>query len=117
MDLESMLRDCMKCGDETENRGHVTPEDLKGLLKTFNEKHEFKPGMLIKWKKGMKIQKFPEEGEPVIVVKVLDEPVFGTTDESGSPYFRIPLDIICGIVMDEIFELFHYDSRRFEPYL
>jgi len=75
------------------------------------------PGMLAQWKPGMKNRRTPDYGAPMIVVEVLDSPIIDGTFESGSVYFRERLDIILGFVdEDDEFYMFHYDSRRFEPY-
>src|SRR6185312_180918 len=75
------------------------------------------PGMLAQWKPGMKNRRAPDYDVPMIVVEVLEQPVIDSTFESGSVYFRERLDIILGFVdEDDEFYMFHYDSRRFEPY-
>jgi hypothetical protein len=73
--------------------------------------------MLIKWKAGLKNKKKPRYEEPGIVVAVLDKPIYGKTDESGSSYFQEPLDVLVGFIDDDTdFVVFHFDSRRFMPY-
>src|SRR3546814_14058437 len=48
---------------------------------------------------------------------MLSPPVIDGTFESGSTYFREPLDIIIGFVdEDGDFLNYHADARRFEPY-
>lgn len=92
---------------------------LKDFHKRFTEeKYEFKVGQIVRWKAGMKNRRRPDYNQPVIVVDVLDKPVFDTKEEgAGTPYFREPLDILLGIIdEDNEFIVFHYDSRRFEPY-
>jgi hypothetical protein len=88
-------------------------ELLKQSFITFSEQHTFVPGDIVEWKPGMsnKLAK-----GPFIVVAVLDEPNFGTDPETGSQYFREPLDIICGHIRDDKFLCYHYDSRRFRPH-
>ena len=90
---------------------------LQELFATFTEKHQISPGMLITWKPGMRNKKKPNYGEPAIVIEILESPVIGKTDESGSSYFREPLDLIAGFLDDDDdFVVFHYDSRRFMPF-
>ncbi len=66
-------------------------------------------------------RKIPRYGEPVVVVSVLDAPVFDNERDSGSTYFREPLDVVLGVIWDGgqgrgDFVTFHYDGRRFEPW-
>lgn len=91
-----------------------TPEDLKKAFKSYNVKHEFKPGDIIRWKEGLKNKR--SEG-PFVVMEVLDPPVVDGSDASGSgfPYFREKLDLVCGTVIDDDFLLYHMDSSRMEP--
>ena len=93
---------------------------LKACAARLATPHEFKPGQLIRWKKGLKNKQSPDYGQPVIVVEVLAAPVIDKDDEhknAGTPYFREPLTIIAGEVDgDGDFFCFHYDARRFEPY-
>lgn len=101
----------------TPNRARDRALALTELYEMFNAKHTFQPGMLIKWKPGLRNKKKPMYEEPCIVVEVLGSPVVGTTDESGSAYFREPLDIIAGFIEDDGgFVAFHFDSRRFMPF-
>ena len=85
----------------------------------YNELHgvnEFKKGQFVKWKKGLKNKKFPAEEQPAIVIEILDEPIYGDFD-SGTPYFREPLDLAIGFIGPRNdFLIFHYDKRRFEPF-
>lgn len=91
-------------------------EPLVDAAKRLAERHEFQPGMLLTWKPGLKNKKTPDYGEPVIVQQMLDEPIIDPDKESGSAYFREPLDMICGEFVDDSFYLFHMDSRRMMPY-
>lgn len=95
-----------------------TPEALTAAAAAFHTPHEFAGGQLVTWKRGMKNRRSPDYGEPAIVIEVLQSPLVNPGDESGTPYFREPLDIIIGTLDAEGDLLcFHYDSRRFEPYL
>ncbi|WP_342750608.1 hypothetical protein OH491_16710 [Termitidicoccus mucosus] len=88
---------------------------LKELNQSFWTKSEFKRGDIVSWKDGLKNRNSPEYDEPVIVVDVLAEPVFDLKDDSGSGYFREPLDLILALPRGDVeFTLFYYDSRRFK---
>lgn len=76
---------------------------------------DFKPGDTVKWKEGLKNKKYPKENQLCIVIDVLPEPIIQDTRDSGSPYYREPLDLILALLDDESeLLLFHYDKRRFE---
>ena len=94
-------------------------EHLRILLERLNNGREraLRPGMFAVWKPGLKNRRFPRYGEPVVVVALLDEPIVNPGDESGSPYFREPLDLLLGLVRgdDREFLVYHADRRRFQP--
>jgi hypothetical protein len=83
-------------------------------------KHTLRPGMVVTWKPGLKNRRWPDYGEPCIVVSILDTPVFDT-DEAGSTYFRESLDMTVGIFIDKRkhrgeFYVFHGNSERYQPW-
>lgn len=90
-------------------------ERLTAAFEKLMKKNIFKPGDIVDWKYGMQNKKFYG---PFVVVEVLDSPIFDNDEESGSgsQYFREPLDIVLGKVMDggESFITHYYDSRRME---
>jgi hypothetical protein len=102
-------------------------EDLSGDLgavlreryRALTQPQRFAPGDLVTWKPGLKNRRGPCYGRPAVVVEVLDTPVWDTERDSGSTYFREPLDCVLGVIWDEDpgrgeFVTFHYDSRRFQ---
>jgi hypothetical protein len=97
--------------EETEAR-------LRACYARISKTHTFKKGQLVRWKKGLRNKRTPAYGEPIIVVDVLPQGVYADeTGSAGSPYFREPLTLVAAeIDRDGDFMLFHYDSRRFEPY-
>jgi len=89
---------------------------LKQKVETFlAPSPKFKTGDVVKWKKGLKNKKYPKEEQFSIVIQELEEPIIQSERDSGTPYFREPLDLILG-VLDQTGDLmlFHYDKRRFE---
>lgn len=90
------------------------------LLERLNNGREraLRPGMLATWKPGLKNRRFPRYGEPVVVVDLLNTPLINPDRESGSPYFREPLDLLLGVMRgdDHEFLVYHVDRRRFQPY-
>lgn len=88
-------------------------QTLRQALETFNIKSSFTPGDVIEWKPGMENRLVKG---PFIVVAVQDRPVYDHADgDSGTPYFREPLDIIAGYIdKGGRFLLIHLDSRRFQ---
>lgn len=103
---------------KVENReyGEDYVNQLKYACENLLKKENFAVGQIVKWKENLKNRKLPYKNQPAIVVSILDEPVISTNEESGSPYFLETLDIILGIIVDDTFLTFYYDSRRFEPY-
>lgn len=92
-------------------------EYLQELRVRFLEHHSFRPGDLVAWKAGMANRTILERGEPAIVMDVLEAPVASSKDDSGSIYFREPLDLVLGILHDDnSFQIVHVDSRRFRPW-
>ena len=85
---------------------------------TNGREQALRPGRLATWKPGLKNRRFPRYGEPVVVVALLDTPIINPGDESGSPYFREPLDLLLGVMRgdDREFLVYHADRRRFQPY-
>jgi hypothetical protein len=105
-------------------------DDLEGdlgavLCERFallNAEHPFAAGDLVTWKPGLKNRRVPRYGEPAVIVSVLDVSVFDTDPESGSTYFREPLTLVLGVIWDRDpgrgdFVTFHFDGRRFEPWV
>lgn len=99
--------------------------DLGAVLRErcaqLNTAHRFAPGDLVTWKLGLKNRRAPRYGEPAVVVCVLETPLFDGDQESGSTYFREPLNLVLGMIWEQgpgrgDFVTFHYDGRRFEPW-
>ncbi len=92
--------------------------ELAALMARLMQKHTLTPGMLVTWKPGLRNKKLPRQGEPLIVQEVLDAPQFDKQSRSGSPYYREPYDLIGGLLdSDGEYVAYHYDSRRFMPYV
>lgn len=90
-------------------------EKLNALRQKFEEKNEFKPGDIVRWKPEMQNKKYPLYGGCAVVLEKLGAPVVAEDKEGDSPYFMEPLDLVLGHVdSDGDFLIFHYDSRRFE---
>ena len=87
----------------------------------LNTPHTFKPGDLVCWKSGMRNRRFPREGNPAVVLEVLATPHLDSETETGSTYYREPLDLVLGLFLEEgehrgDFLCWHFDSRRFTPW-
>lgn len=90
---------------------------LEQKVHTLLQKNMFKVGQSVKWKKGLRNKKFPKDDAQAIVLEVLEVPLIQHETETGTPYFREPLDLILAVLDDDDdLVIFHYDSRRFEPY-
>lgn len=105
IDLLSSVNDNKYSPEETASK-------LQECFELLNVENDFQEGQLVSWKKGLKNRRRPKYDEPAIVIKVLEQPVFSEETRSGSPYFREPLDIILGVLVNEQLEIFYYDKRR-----
>ncbi len=84
---------------------------------TNGRERTLRPGQMVTWKPGLKNRRFPAYGQPAIVVERLTIPILDHEAEAGSPYYREPLDVLLGILRrDGDFLVYHFDSRRFQPY-
>ncbi len=112
-DLKSITNQ-LREGDRDYGEDYI--EQVTDLYDKFHSVNEFEKGQLVKWKKGLKNKKFPAEEQSAIVIEILDEPIYSDFN-SGTPYFREPLDLALGFIGDRNdFIIFHYDKRRFEPF-
>lgn len=94
---------------------------LRERFKQWRQPHRFAPGDLVMWKPGLINRRVPRIGQPAIVLEVLAEPVFDSERDSGSHYFREPLDLVLGLFLNEgshrgEFLNWYFDSRRFQPW-
>jgi hypothetical protein len=93
---------------------------LTSRMAEFGTQHAFKPGQMIQWKRGLRNRLRPAYGAPVVVVEVLEQPVYDKSrlkEGAGSAYYREPLTIVAGLLdNDGDLIFFHYDQRRMEPY-
>jgi hypothetical protein len=91
---------------------------LRAAKDGFNKVYDFKPGDLVIWKQGLRNKAKPAFNEPAIIMQILETPLRDEDkQDSGTPYFNEPLDLVLGLIDEEgDFTIFHYDKRRFEPY-
>ncbi len=127
--IRAMTGEADPDGDSTDARqraaehGEETaPENdaarLRSLFARLNDGRErsLKPGMLAVWKPGLKNKRLPAYGQPAVVMEVMKEPVLDHTEEAGSPYFREPIGLLLGVLMEGTdFWVWHFDARRFQP--
>jgi hypothetical protein len=92
---------------------------LKECAARLSKINHFTNGQLVQWKEGLKNKATPAYGQPVIVVDVLKKPVFDFGENSdGSQYINEPLTLVAGIIAENgDFLCYHFDGRRFEPYV
>lgn len=113
--IQKLLSDAIESTSKKENE--LIPYDsnveiLNTLANRFHEKYDFKRGDIVTWKEGLKNKSRPLENEPAIVLEMLQEPLFDNQGDSGSPYYREPLDLVVGVFIKEKFIIYHLDSRR-----
>lgn len=116
-ELLNSVREKDSDNEEEKSYGEDHLTQLRTACNNFLRKEDFEVGQIVKWKKDLKNRRLPQKNQPAIVVRVLDEPIVSTDDESSSPYFLEKLDIILGVISnDGTFLTFYYDSSRFESY-
>ena len=75
---------------------------------------DFKPGDIVRWKRGLKNKKMPTDDQPAVVINQLSKPIIVDKD-SGTPYFNEPLDLVLAFTGREgELVVFYYDRRRFK---
>jgi hypothetical protein len=123
--LDPKLKEILANIDDVDNNELLTEpvEDAAERLHVLYQRlmngreKTLRPGMMAVWKPGLKNRRFPRYGEPAVVVERLDPPILDHEDESGSTYYREPLDMLLGILhRDGDFLVYHFDSRRFQPH-
>jgi hypothetical protein len=94
---------------------------LRSRYQSFIASHRFAPGDLVCWKPGMRNHRLPRYGQPVVVLEVLETPVFDAETDAGSTYFRERRDLVLGMIWEtgpgrgDLIS-FHFDQRRFMPW-
>ena len=89
---------------------------LSELAHRLDHHSAFAKGQFVHWKPGLKNRKFPDYGEPCIVMAVLSAPIFDPSeDHASSCYFQEPLNLVIGLVREDDLLEFRVDGRRFEP--
>jgi len=115
-DLEPLVRALIASRSKSEKNNLSKEEKIELLEKrysAFSDKEVFKPGELIKWKPGLRNKGGLKYDDFAIVVDVLQDPIFDTEKDSGSPYFKEPLDMLVAFLdSDNDFIVLHVDSRR-----
>ncbi len=116
--LSEIIPDQIKSDEpiSEEKRDHVA-QKLDTIYRIFLECYELKEGQFVEWKQGLKNRVRPHLREPAIIIKLLKSPEFDTEKDSGTPYFKEPLDMIIGVLEEneENLLFFHVDKRRFKP--
>lgn len=112
--LESLIHNNKAEWDNPENIAERRKK-LQSLHESFCTDNDFNPGDFVVWKQGFKNRKRPAYGEPAVVISSLLDPVYDSTDDAGSTYFREPLTLVLGLMdSDGDMAIFHYDARRFK---
>ena len=118
-DVKKIMEVMRQSSDSDMGSGTAMSSDISVLKQKVSSflmaSPEFKPGDVVRWKKGLKNKKYPKEGQLCIVIEEMKDPIIQDSRESGSPYYREPLDLILALLDDDSdLVFFHYDKRRFE---
>lgn len=106
--------------DEEGLNGDLVPLLRERYRQLKEMRYDLMPGMIVRWKAGLKNRSWPHDGAPAIVIERLDPPIYDN-DDSGSTYFRERLDMIVGLFVDSgehdgDFLVFHANSERYQPW-
>ncbi len=102
-------------GDKPSERRTATPDELRAACALYLEKHGFQPGDLVTWKPSMKNRRFPDYGEPVIVIEVQEGRY--SCGEVGGMHEGEPTEIRVALIQhDGVFAAYWYDANRMMPY-
>jgi hypothetical protein len=89
-------------------------EEARDFVERHNATETFAAGDLVVWKDGMRDRKFPEYGEPILVLETFPAE---RREDDGSQYDCQPSDMRCVVFKnDEGMQAFAYDSHRFTKY-
>lgn len=96
---------------------NISKEEKVDLLQkrydAFTDKKNFSIGDLVMWKPGLRNKGGLAYEDTAIITEIIDPPIFDQDKDSGSPYFREPLDLIIAFLdEDNDFITLHVDSRR-----
>lgn len=119
MTLQEMLAGAVCQDDADDVNGKFTGSQearaarVADALIAYNAPNTFKPGDIIEWKPGLRNRRFPQYGEPFVVVEVLTIPIIDEAAESSGPYWKEPLDLRIGLVGPSgDFSMYYMDSHR-----
>jgi hypothetical protein len=93
----------------------ITARKLIDMLAETSAPRSFKRGDLV-MQLPYSPYSLPPKGKPAIVVEVLQTPILDPQPNAESFDFRLPLDMIIGVVCNGAFLLFHQCSRYLQPY-
>ena len=128
MNESALMRALAKRIGEDEGRKPAKPQcpeaaahDLLVRYRKLQEKHEFKPGDLVRFKDGLCSSTILGKGVPLVVIAVgADDTrkMLGDTLPRELGNIIVEVDMVCGIVdqNDNHFDLYPVESRRFEPW-
>jgi hypothetical protein len=90
--VATLIKSDLRAGEGTEGLSDQQKRELvlTELHDRLNDRKEtsLRPGILAQWKPGLKNRTSPAYGEPVIVVAILNPPIFDDSFQSGSVYYR-----------------------------
>ncbi len=109
--IAAAATECAKCNSD--DAVAATPEEMADFGNRYLKKHEFKPGDLVKWKKGLRNCRMPAEGSAGVVMEVIP----GQRENISEGHMQYaPADVRVGVIIKGGFEGFWLDGSRLEPY-
>jgi len=118
-DVKKIMEVMRQSSDSDMGTGKAKSSDISALKQKVSSflspSPKFKSGDVVRWKKGLKNKKYPKEDQLCMVIEEKDDPIIQDSRDSGSPYYREPLDLVLALLDDDSdLVIFHYDKRRFE---
>lgn len=114
-DLE-LIKALMEARARSEKKGISKEERIELLQKrylAFSKNDGFAIGETVKWKPGLRNKGGLDYEDVAIILDILNKPIFDETKDSGSPYFKEPLDMVIAFLdSDNDFITLYVDSRR-----
>jgi hypothetical protein len=101
--------------EANERDAPYTLEELKEAGSLYLQKHQFRPGDIVRNKSGLSETKLPIDGQPAIVLEVM----LGRRSNNNEHGHRLefaPNEIRIGVIKNGSFHGYWADANRFEPF-
>lgn len=91
-------------------------EILRGWYSAWEHRDEFKPGDIVRAKRGLNMWAHPKLNQPGVVLEVRDDAEPRFRGDTGQPYYGLRDSLLVGVRLRGRFLTFWFDKRFFELY-